>query len=426
MTIINLNLAIETECILHKKRKPKIYNIIKQYPVEIQDIDRKEINLIALSFDNNEDYVKPYIEYNGKLYEPYILSNIINYENSNDCTKIDDNIRAYLDNIQKTTKHCFNENLKQKKGVDIGFFTLPPEAVSYNILDYQNNLEDALEDDIKTFISSNITLKEKRLKIYSDKIICIHGEFYQESYGPMIINTEEEKRKISYLNVNLLDNEQLYFSDYNALLVNIPYSLSNLHTKYPNNILSKDFIGKNIIDLIIVDQQVLYETTKKFFGQYLFELILNNNIYYTLNNTNHIKSILIQYNINDLFTPETLESNYKEIGVYEWFKVFIQNYDFGQELYDKWNDCKKNNYQLNNVIELIELFINSYTLINNYKFNEKKQNIFKGIDFFILKNIKKLFENQFSNINEIFYKNTSIPTILTENYNYCKSNNLTQ
>ena len=100
MTIINLNTAIQTECVLRHKRKPRIYNVIQQYPVEIQDITKEETKLIALSFEYNEKYVTPYIEYNGKLYEPYTVLNETYHNNNN---QIDENIKDIIEKLKSLT-----------------------------------------------------------------------------------------------------------------------------------------------------------------------------------------------------------------------------------------------------------------------------------------------------------------------------------
>ena len=355
--LINLPISYQKEGILKGKRKPNIYDFVEYVPVEVRSISNKDVNLVALYEEKN--IVKPYIEYDGELYEPL---NIFDKRcKLIDTKKIDGDITSILFNIGEKLNidKDYFLNVDVIQGLDVEDYQkmLQNKEIFLSDIDKDTSLKEFNEtfsfdnwsnnDDgylnFRTILSSNEKIKIKNAQTYADNLLLIDGKIFIKSIGPTFKqNNNYEQISISHPSVTNnkhINSRMQKTNNMISLYYSFPYALFSV-LKNEN----EDLLNNNIREQIFKTNQVfvfepfmLYETTKQYLGEYFFNQAFGN-LQQTIDH---------KYEVNSTHPERKLET---------WFQHLKQDYTFGEKLVNKYYDCFKSNFDINVVYDAIKTF----------------------------------------------------------------------
>lgn len=431
--IIILPISYQQEGILKGKRKPGIYDFIDYIPVEVTNITHDDANLIALYEDKN--IAKPYMEYNGSLYEPFNIfsndfklidtkstnSNIINiFFNIADTLNMDKNKFLNVDVIQGVDVKEYQQMLKDKK-IFLGDIDEDIEQrMFHETFSFDNSTKDNDNHLIfRTILSSNEQFKIKNAQKYADNLLLINGKIFIKSIGPTF------EPKVNYreysLSHPLITNDKhvrAKIKQENNMLTlshSFPYALfSILNNNNRNFEPSFHYENYDKNKLFVFEPFILYETTKQYLGEYFFNQAFGN-LQQTIDN---------KYEVNTTHPERKLET---------WFQSLKENYTFGEKLVNTYYDCFKSNFDINVVYQAIKTFAlyekhfstDSVLLVDMQKYIEPNANfklrsnckITRPSDREIIndtiKTYKQFKENILLSINNF---NNDMPTIIMNDF----------
>jgi hypothetical protein len=387
MSIINVKSYKQVQCVLKKSRKEQLYNVEHSFPMEIKDVDISEINLIALQMSNhinlsetsmtgqnqrdisgNASFI---IEYNGKIYKRNYTHPIVRIESS-DITKA-----IFKETMDLSKLQLFQSNdpldYSQSKITEDSGCLLNNYPDRFQLFTFENKLKTIELDDIKEYINDNQDYVEKILKKQFDTIISIDGYVYTEIRCPEIQFTIPK---------NTLGNKE-------KEIFYLPFFMSDIADSYQK---------RSLNDLFVYDLSYFNNAN---YGKIIFDTCFGNG----LNN-------LIYNSLGDIhrYKPGHINSND--------FIINLQNkYSFGKELQERIEKCKLNNYNLDDVLNAVQL------IYDNQKIISKKDNKIAGaltqkyyisdmnaltLAFFFAENKENVIKSAYKDINEkdnIFIEN---------------------
>lgn len=379
MSIINVKSYKQVQCVLKKTRKEKLYNVEHSFPIEIKDVDTSEIKLIALQKSNNINFaeiartghnkkdmsgnVSLIIEYNGKIYKRDFAHPISRVE-SPDVTK-----EIFKETMNLSRLQLFQSNqpldYSQSEITEDAGCLLNDYQERFGLFSLENKLKIIDINDIKQYISDNEDYVKKSLKKQFDKIISIDGFVYTEITCPDI------RYNIPCKTFDNKEEQTLY----------LPFFMSDISNSYKK----ESFNNLFVYDLSFFDNAN--------YGKIIFDICfgngLNNRIYNSLGNIHRYK-------------PGHMNSN-------DFIRNLQNKYPFGKKLIELIEKCKLNNYNLDDVLNAVQI------IYDNKKNISKKDNAIEGAltqkyyindvdaltpSFFFAQNKENIIKSAYKNINE--------------------------
>jgi hypothetical protein len=370
MSIIDIPIGITIEGVLSGKRKTSLFQVMEQIPIEIQDIKFDDVSLIAMTFNESNSYsgiktnvLCPYIEYKDALYEPYINSSKLQYfskdDNVNNLKKHETLLKIlknHLNNANIDLLLSIKEEIKFQTGINPETFHKEDNYIAIK----DNELPIVTYEDIKKIYSDNRKHQLKKLNVLNEIFICIEGQLYRKSYGPMLFLDQSNTSTHSHIDIGF--NPILRLLNYKSMnLYNyIPYSLApyvdqdyqgkgKKHTlkyiqEYKNNY--DDIFHLN---LIVFFPERLHHLNKNNFGFFLFMMTFDK-IEKKLKNDNRFIA--------------GMHEKSPELDFLNWLNYIQKKYSFGNELSQCYYKCIESNYDIHIVLDAINQFYNCLRMFN--------------------------------------------------------------
>lgn len=364
MGLIDFKVYYQTECILQNKRKVSLCDISTNIPLEVRDISMEDVNLVAFEvFIHNEqtgrhvfpnDYrnnqnmdlkniIKPYYEYNGELYTIYEGYHF----NDNNMKSLNEKIvNNFNEDILKKTcsdLHDVPHNIETIQGLLAEDFS----TLKINFGRSNGNII-IQSDEIKFSKGNNFDFIKRQAEKYMDNFLFIDGKLFSKTYGPVLkiyqhqkneIKVKYEQRVISNFSpYDLYSNNGIGGFCCYSMLNFIDKNLLCNDTKSKQNTIN--YNAKKLFDnqVVIINQSLLYETTRQYFGLFIFHAFLNAGERSMKNSKSH-----------------TIR-NSSELKIDTWLKSIQNKYDFGTNIYNAMKDCIDSHYDYDKVIYFIEIF----------------------------------------------------------------------
>lgn len=360
MSIKTIEHHIQVEGLKKGSRKNNIYNVLISSPIEVKDIDANEVTVAGIKNEEKNVVVdgrvetgiimKKYIEYNGLLYEGLVD------EINNKTIPISE--EDYIYKTKEMPGNYYNRT-NVKDNIDINITTLDPD------------FKVAQMDDFKNIVKTNEKYCINNINKSLDDVICINGEIYIKSFGPLFIyydygytydhNISETKFYPQYFSHPFLHTdkkEHIYKSFFDLLPFNLLHGFDT-----PSSSVNKIIHAKECYQFYNID--ALQKSNKDVLGRHLFETTIGQALNLTLS-FHHKKTYK--------FIPELQRNNFLE-------KIY-QSYDFGMDFKKQIRLCEENNYNLNMVMDLLEFIKSNIKNFNDTRntINTEKTHIKKTYD----------------------------------------------
>jgi hypothetical protein len=394
MSIIEVSVAYQLEGVKEKKRKEQMYNIVTKIPVEIQDVEKKNANLVATLFSHGmgQVFLTPYYEYNGDIYKP-----LLNKNNINRSAKYDN----YLtDLIRKTMDRCNSEHLFEwdclytRKGIMVDNYSKIDNKTNLFTIGIDEDCEIVELEEIKRCNRDNLKFKTKYANNYANNIIAIDGELFYKNHGPIFDKRLTNILDIDDKNIDYLDNNR-YFPTYSSNLLYL-FGMSGLF--FPEQGKNKEhaleYMRQEVegVDLqfpkiggIIFDYQKLFQSTKHLFGRVLFENTLGEQAQRRLRSTHYGKE-----------RPET------EMNIF--LQYLEDTIPSSSEWINKYKQCIESNYDFYQVVDTLKS-VNDFMNLHRNKISQP----------IYLANVQKYCENPSTDLKQVSVKRIISPASIVLN-----------
>ena len=383
MSILEIPVAYQIEGVKEKKRKEQIYNVVTKIPVEIQDVEKKDVNLIAVLFSHGmvEVYATPYYEYNGDIYKP-----LITYDSKYD-NYITDLVRKTMDKCN--SEHLFEwENLYTNKGINVNDYGKINNKKNQLTIGIDEECEIVEYEQIKRCNGDNLKYKTKYANEYANNIIAIDGELFYKNHGPVFEKTLTNITNITDKNLDCFNSNRYFTSHSN----NLSYLFGMLGFFAPKQGQNKEhaleYMKQEVdgvdfqfpkINGIIFDYQKLFQSTKHLFGKILFENTLGEQAQSRLRSTHYgMERPETEMNILMQYLQDTIPSSS------EWI--------------NKYKQCIESNYDFFQVIDTLKS-VNDFMNIHGDKITHP----------ILLRNVQKYCQNTSTDLNKVSVKKIMPP-----------------